>query len=76
MPAPRYPSPIELALSADGAWLYVVCEGTDEVVVFNLFTGSIMRRIRGRAPAQEYRALGRFQAHLRRQLLERHGVGD
>ena len=51
VPVPRYPSPIELALSRDGARLYVVCQGTDEVVVFNLATRSIVRRIRvGRQP--------------------------
>lgn len=51
LPVPRYPSPIELALSGDGTRLYVVCQGTDEVVVFNLPTGSILRRIRvGRQP--------------------------
>src|ERR1039457_4288749 len=27
----RYPSPIELALSPDGAHLFVLCEGTDEL---------------------------------------------
>ena len=30
--APRFPSPIELAVSKDGARLYALCEGTDEVV--------------------------------------------
>jgi DNA-binding beta-propeller fold protein YncE len=25
----RYPSPVELAVSPDGARLYVLCEGTD-----------------------------------------------
>ena len=29
---PRYPSPAELALSSDGGRLFVVCEGTDEVL--------------------------------------------
>ena len=51
VPVPRYPSPIELALSGDGTKLWVVCQGTDEVVVFHLPTRSIVRRIRvGREP--------------------------
>src|SRR5215831_19186554 len=51
LPVTRYPSPIELALSLDGTRLYVVCQGTDEVVAFNLLTGSIVQRIRvGRQP--------------------------
>ncbi len=41
----RYPSPIELALTADGGRLFVVCEGTDEVVAFDTATGRILRRI-------------------------------
>ena len=28
----RFPSPIELAISKDGARLFALCEGTDEVV--------------------------------------------
>jgi YVTN family beta-propeller protein len=44
VPVPRYPSPIELALSGDGTKLYVVCQGTEEVVTFNLLTGSIAQR--------------------------------
>ena len=47
-PAPdggRYPSPVDLALSPDGARLYVVCEGTDEVAVVDLATSSVIRRV-------------------------------
>ncbi|HXK06125.1 MAG TPA: beta-propeller fold lactonase family protein [Verrucomicrobiae bacterium] len=51
VPATRYPSPIELAVSKDGTRLYVVCQGTDEVVVFQVPAGSIVQRIRvGRQP--------------------------
>jgi len=51
VPPPRYPSPIELAVSRDGTQLYVVCQGTDEVVAFQLPAGSIVQRIRvGRQP--------------------------
>ncbi len=48
---PRYPSPIELAVSPDGARLFVVCEGTDEVVVYDNRSHAIVRRIPvGRVP--------------------------
>jgi YVTN family beta-propeller protein len=48
---PRYPSPVELALSRDGARLYVVCEGTDEVVAIDARSSKMLRRIPvGRAP--------------------------
>ena len=50
-PAARYPSPVEIAVSPDGARLYVVCEGTDEVVVCDAAAGRILRRIQvGRVP--------------------------
>ncbi len=50
-PTVRYPSPIELTLSPDGAKLFVVCEGTDEVVAFDARTGNVLRRIPvGRTP--------------------------
>ncbi len=49
--AVRYPSPIELAISPDGARLYSVCQGTDEVVVIDAASGAILRRIHvGRVP--------------------------
>jgi YVTN family beta-propeller protein len=47
----RYPSPVELAISSDGATLYAVCEGTDELAVVDVRTGSVTRRIKvGRVP--------------------------
>jgi len=51
-PSPlRFPSPIELALSKDGARLFALCEGTDEVVAYDTHTTKILRRIRvGRVP--------------------------
>ena len=51
-PAPaRFPSPVELAFSKDGARLFAVCEGTGEVVVYEPNTGAIVRRIPvGRVP--------------------------
>ena len=45
-PTPHYPSPIELAVSNDGARLFVLCEGTDEVVVADARTGATGRRIK------------------------------
>lgn len=44
--APRYPSPIELALSPDGTRLYTLCEGTDEVVTWDLRAGKILHHTR------------------------------
>ena len=50
-PAARYPSPIELAITPDGSRLYALCEGTDEVVAYDLRSGAVLRRIRvGRVP--------------------------
>ena len=47
----RYPSPVELAVSADGARLFALCEGTEEVVAYDARSGAILRRIRvGRVP--------------------------
>jgi len=47
----RFPSPIELAFSKDGARLFALCEGTDEVVVYDARSGAIVRRIPvGRVP--------------------------
>ena len=49
--SPRYPSPIELALSPDNTHLYVLCEGTDELTVLDPHTGQITSRIPvGRVP--------------------------
>jgi YVTN family beta-propeller protein len=44
--APAYPSPIEMAVSANGSRLYVVCEGTNEVVEIDPIAGSALRRVR------------------------------
>ena len=47
----RYPSPIELAVSPDGARLFVLCEGTDELVAADAHTGKIAGRVQvGRVP--------------------------
>jgi YVTN family beta-propeller protein len=47
----RYSSPIELAISRDGARLFVVCEGADEVAAIDLRSRAILRRIPvGRVP--------------------------
>ena len=44
--APAYPSPIEMVVSANGSRLYVVCEGTNEVVEVDPVAGSALRRVR------------------------------
>ena len=41
----RYASPLELLLSPDGARLYVLCQGADEVRVLNATTGRVLRII-------------------------------
>src|ERR1039458_880018 len=47
----RYPTPIELAVSPDGARLFVLCEGTDELVFADAHTGKIAGRVQvGRVP--------------------------
>ena len=60
MPAPRqtasglkerYLSPIEMALSPDGRFLYVVCEGSDEVRVVDAKSGQLIGTVPvGRTP--------------------------
>lgn len=48
-PAPdggHYPSPVDVALSPDGLRLYVVCEGTDELVVADPVKLSVVARVR------------------------------
>lgn len=42
---PRYLSPGELAMSSDGTRLYVVCEKSDELLVLDTTTGSVMKRV-------------------------------
>src|ERR1039458_512353 len=50
-PATRDPSPVEVAVSPNGERLFVVCEGTDEVVVYDNRAHAIARRIHvGRVP--------------------------
>lgn len=47
----RYPSPDEITVSPDGARLYVVCDGTDEVVVCDAAAHRVIQRIAvGRVP--------------------------
>ncbi|HZT30243.1 MAG TPA: hypothetical protein VFA33_10195 [Bryobacteraceae bacterium] len=47
----QYPSPVELAVSPDGARLYIVCQGTDELVVADTRANSVARRLKvGRVP--------------------------
>jgi YVTN family beta-propeller protein len=49
--AQRFPSPVELAVSKDGTRLFALCEGTDEVVVYDTRSSKIVRRIQvGRVP--------------------------
>jgi len=40
-----YASPLELLLSPDGARLYVLCQGADEVRVLNAASGAVLRAI-------------------------------
>ena len=58
-PTTRYPSPIEVALTTDGSRLFVVCEGTDEVLALDTRNGNILRRaVVGRAtPPRQKEAL-------------------
>src|SRR5689334_19279735 len=47
----RYPSPIDVAVSPDERRLYIVCEGTDELVVADTTTKSVIGRVAvGRMP--------------------------
>src|ERR1035437_5876341 len=43
---PAFPSPIEMAISANGSRLYVVCEGTNEVIEVDPVAGAVLRRVR------------------------------
>ncbi len=55
----RYPTPIELAVSAGGDRVFVLCEGTDEVAVIEAKTGKVTARIPvGRVPKGLYLAGG------------------
>src|SRR5438270_5690512 len=42
---PRYLKPIELVVSPDGARLYVVCEGSDELAVVQVQSGMVVSRV-------------------------------
>ena len=44
-PSVRYPSPIEVAVSPDGARLFVLCSGTDELVLADAHTGKLLGRV-------------------------------
>jgi YVTN family beta-propeller protein len=47
----RYLSPLEMAFSADGQLLYVVCEGSDEVRVVDVVSGQVVGSVAvGRMP--------------------------
>lgn len=42
---PRYLSPGELAVSPDGRWLYVLCEGSDELLVVDTNLTRVIARV-------------------------------
>lgn len=44
-PNPRYLSPGDVTLSADGRWLYVVCERSDELLAVDTRTQQVMKRV-------------------------------
>ena len=53
--AVRYPTPVELALSADGARLFVVCEGTGELAAVDTQSGKVVGRVTvGKVPKGLY----------------------
>ena len=75
-PRLRFPSPIEVVVSPDGARVYILCEGTDEVAVYDTRRHAIVRRIAvGRVPKGLSLAAGGKRL-VRRQLVERHRIGD
>ncbi len=50
-PNRRYPSPVDVALSPDGKRLYIVCEGTDELLIADPTQKSVLARVAvGRVP--------------------------
>ena len=63
--APAYPSPVDLAVSSDGKRLYVVCEGTGELLAIDTVT----RLVAGRVP------VGRVPRGIARVLLVRPAHG-
>lgn len=59
----RYCSPEELALSADGRWLYVACTGRDELVAIDTRTNRVSGRVSvGQRPRGL--AISRDQRHV------------
>jgi YVTN family beta-propeller protein len=42
---PRYLSPGEIAVSADGGWLYIVCEKADELLVWDAQNRTVKARV-------------------------------
>ena len=42
----RYPSPVDVVLSPDGGRLYIVCEGTDELVIADTAMLRVVARVR------------------------------
>jgi YVTN family beta-propeller protein len=47
----KYLSPVAMQLSADGRWLYIACEDSDQVVAVDTQTQQVTRRLRvGRMP--------------------------
>jgi YVTN family beta-propeller protein len=47
----QYPSPVDLRVSPDGGRLYIVCQGTDELVVADTKSKSVLGRVKvGRVP--------------------------
>jgi YVTN family beta-propeller protein len=44
-PEARYVSPGELTISVDGRWLYVSCERSDELLLIDTETGSVVKRV-------------------------------
>src|SRR5579871_6849119 len=41
----RYLNPVEMALSADGRSLYVLCEKSDELSVVDMVSGKVIKQI-------------------------------
>ena len=51
----RYLNPVEMALSADGRSLYVVCEKSDELRVVDIASGKVIKRIAvGHVPTRHF----------------------
>jgi YVTN family beta-propeller protein len=64
-PRGRFPSPIEVVASADGGRVYILCEGTGEVAVYDTQRAAIVRRIPvGRVPKGLSLAPGRKRLYV------------